>query len=44
MLDFLVLLGQAASVTLLIYGGVLVLLPVPKAAPQKVDELDLLHA
>ena len=43
MLDVLVILGQAASVMLLIYGGVLVLLPARKAEAHKVDEMGLLH-
>ena len=44
MLDFLVILGQAASVLLLIYGAILVLLPARKPAAQTASEMDLLHA
>ena len=44
MLDFLVILGQAASVMLLIYGAVLVLLPGGRAPATNVQELGLQHA
>ena len=44
MLDFLVILGQAGSVMLLIYGGVLVLLPARPAPAPKVAELTAQHA
>jgi hypothetical protein len=44
MLDFLFTLGQAVSVMLLIYGGLLVLLPARKArADAKPDDMRLLH-
>lgn len=45
MLDFLFSLGQAASVMLLLYGGVLILMPERKAPaldPRLEDELLLL--
>ena len=44
MLDFLFLLGQAASAMLLIYGGFLVLVPARKArADAKHDDMRELH-
>jgi len=44
MLDFLFILGQAASVMLLIYGGFLVLTPARKArAEAKPDDMRLLR-
>ena len=45
MLDFLFILGQAASAMLLIYGGFLVLMPARKASSTKpgVDEMRVLH-
>lgn len=45
MLDFLFLLGQAASVMLLIYGGFLVLMPAKKASSpsSSLDEMRVLH-
>jgi hypothetical protein len=44
MLDFLFILGQAASAMLLIYGGLLVLVPARKARPDaKLDEMRQLH-
>jgi hypothetical protein len=41
MVDFLFTLGQAASVMLLIYGAILVLLPAPKKV--KRDEMRQMH-
>ena len=45
MLDFLFMLGQAASVMLLSYGGFLVLMPAKKAASpgSSRDEMRLPH-
>ena len=44
MLDFLFILGQAASLMLLVYGGFLVLVPARKARPEaKVDDMRSLH-
>jgi hypothetical protein len=45
MLDFLFILGQAASAMLLIYGGFLALIPAKKALSTKtnVDEMHGLH-
>jgi hypothetical protein len=44
MLDFLFILGQAASVMVLIYGGFLVLVPARKARPEaRLDEMRVLH-
>lgn len=44
MLDFLFILGQAASTMLLIYGGFLALMPAKKALSTKtgVDEMRVL--
>ena len=41
MVDFLFTLGQAASVMLLIYGAILVLMPAPKKAER--DEMQRMH-
>ena len=41
MVDFLFTLGQAASVMLLIYGAILVLLPAPKKVRR--DEMRQMH-
>ena len=41
MVDFLFTLGQAASVMLLIYGAILVLMPVRKKAER--DEMQQVH-
>ena len=41
MVDFLFTLGQAASVMLLIYGAILVLLPAPKKVQR--DEMRRMH-
>jgi hypothetical protein len=45
MLDFLFILGQAASVMLLIYGGFLVLMLARKAPARdaKLDDMRVLH-
>jgi hypothetical protein len=45
MLDFLFILGQAASATLLIYGGFLALMPAKKASSKKAggDEMSVMH-
>jgi hypothetical protein len=44
MLDFLFILGQAASVMLLIYGGFLVLVPARKVRTDaKLDDMRQLH-
>jgi hypothetical protein len=44
MLDFLFILGQAASVMLLIYGGFLVLVPARKARTDtRLDDMRQLH-
>ena len=45
MVDYLFILGQAASVLLLLYGGFLVMMPARKApaAKAKVDEMRALH-
>ena len=45
MVDYLFILGQAASVLLLLYGGFLVLMPARKAAAgnAKLDEMRGLH-
>jgi hypothetical protein len=44
MLDFLFILGQAASVMVLIYGAFLVLVPARKARPEaRLDEMRVLH-
>ena len=41
MVDFLFTLGQAASVMLLIYGAILVLMPAPKKVER--DEMRQMH-
>jgi hypothetical protein len=45
MLDFLFILGQAASAMLLIYGGFLALMPAKKtlSAKRSVDEMSVMH-
>ncbi len=45
MVDYLFTLGQAASVLLLLYGGLLVLMPARRAPAReaKLDEMRLLH-
>ena len=45
MLDFLFILGQAASAMLLIYGGFLALMPAKKALSAKRggDEMRVMH-
>ncbi len=45
MVDYLFILGQAASVLLLLYGGFLVLMPARKAPARdaKLDEMRVLH-
>ena len=45
MLDFLFILGQAASAMLLIYGGFLALIPAKNALSTKrtVDDMSVMH-
>jgi hypothetical protein len=45
MVDYLFILGQAASLLLLLYGGFLVLMPARKAPATnaKLDEMRVLH-
>lgn len=45
MVDYLFILGQAASVLLLLYGGFLVLMPAHKAPARnaKLDDMRVLH-
>jgi hypothetical protein len=43
MVDFLFTLGQAASVVLVAYGAVLVLLPAKRRPDTRRDEMRLMH-
>lgn len=43
MVDFLFTLGQIASALLLVYGGMLVLMPAKKARRAGSDEMQAMH-